>query len=316
VDLEYLAANGIGFASAPGSNANSVAEYIAAALLVWSERTGEALNGKTIGVVGVGNVGSRVVRVAKALGMNVILNDPPLARKTGDSSFLPLDELMGADVLTLHVPLTRSGLDATYHLFNESRLSRMKQGSVLINTARGAVVETNALRAMLASKHLSNAILDVWEGEPGIDLSLLRNVTLGTAHIAGYSLDGKLNALRMVYGEVCRHLGVSAEPDVPSSAHPEIDSRIVVPSSITEEKGVVGFAVRQAYDIGLDDHMLRKVFAVADGEHGSYFAALRAEYRIRREFFNRCVELSPRLAGSRAILEKLGFQIAVRRDGR
>ncbi|MBM2845533.1 MAG: Erythronate-4-phosphate dehydrogenase, partial [Bacteroidetes bacterium] len=221
VDLEYLAANGIGFASAPWSNANSVAEYITA-LLVWSKRTGEALNGKTIGVVGVGNVGSRVVRVARALGMNVILNDPPLARKTGDPAFLPLDELMGAGVLTLHVPLARSGSDATYHLFDETRLCRMKRGSVLINTSRGAVVETNALRAVLASKQLSTAILDVWEDEPGIDLTLLNNVMLGTAHIAGYSLDGKLNALRMVYGEVCRFLGVSVEPDVPSSAHPEI----------------------------------------------------------------------------------------------
>ncbi|HET6273150.1 MAG TPA: 4-phosphoerythronate dehydrogenase [Bacteroidota bacterium] len=316
VDLEYLAANGIGFASAPGSNANSVAEYIAAALLVWSERTGEALNGKTIGVVGVGNVGSRVVSVARALGMNVILNDPPLARKTGDPAFLPLDELMGADVLTLHVPLARSGPDATYHLFDESHLSRMKRGSVLINTARGAVVETNALRAMLASKQLSTAILDVWEDEPGIDLALLNNVMLGTAHIAGYSLDGKLNALRMVYGELCRYLGVSVEPDVPSSAHPEIGPRIVVPASIAEEKEVVSFVVRQAYDIELDDYMLRKVIAVAEGERGPYFAKLRAEYRARREFFNRCVELSARQVGSRAILEKLGFEIAVRRDAR
>jgi len=267
-----------------------------------------------MGVVGVGNVGSRVARVARILGMNVILNDPPLARKTGDPAFLPLDELMGADVLTLHVPLARSGPDATYHLFDEARLCRMKRGSVLINTSRGAVVETNALRAMLASKQLSTAILDVWEDEPGIDLALLNNVMLGTAHIAGYSLDGKLNALRMVYGEVCRYLGVSVEPDVPSSAHPEIDSRVVVPASNAEEKEVVSFAVRRAYDIELDDYMLRKVIAVAEGERGLYFAKLRAEYRDRREFFNRCVELSPRQVGSRAILEKLGFQIAMRRD--
>jgi len=314
IDLEYLAANGIGFANAPGSNANSVAEYIAAALLVWSQRTGEALSGKTIGVVGVGNVGSRVVRIARTLGMNVILNDPPLARKTGDPAFLPLDELMGADVLSLHVPLARSGSDTTFHLFDEARLRRMKRGSILINTSRGAVVETNALRAVLALKHLSTAIIDVWEGEPGIDLALLHNVMLGTAHIAGYSLDGKLNALRMVYGEVCRYLGVSVEQDVPSSAYTEINSRIVVPASISEEKEVVSFAVRQAYDIELDDYMLRKLNAVAEGDRGHYFANLRADYRVRREFFNRCVELSPRQTGSRAILEELGFQIAAGRD--
>ena len=113
------------------------------------------LKEKTLGVVGVGNVGSRVVRVARALGMQVLQNDPPLARTTGDPVFVPLDAVMEADVVTLHVPLTRAGGDPTFHLFDRERFSRMKRGSILINTARGPVVDSKALHSALASGHLA-----------------------------------------------------------------------------------------------------------------------------------------------------------------
>jgi len=134
VDLEYLTGHGIVFANAPGSNANSVAEYVAAALLAWADRTGTSLGGRSIGIVGVGNVGSKVVNVARALGMVPILNDPPRMRESGDASFKSLDELMDADVISLHVPLTRTGEDKTWHLFDASRIGKMKKGPVLINT--------------------------------------------------------------------------------------------------------------------------------------------------------------------------------------
>jgi erythronate-4-phosphate dehydrogenase len=314
IDLEYLNANKIAFASAPGSNANSVAEYIAAALLVWSERTGNPLKGKTMGIVGVGNVGSKVLSIARAFGMDVLLNDPPRARATGDPAFLPLDQLMNADILTLHVPLTRSGPDSTYHFFDEARLCRMKRGSAFINTARGGVVDTTALQALLSSHHISAAIIDVWEREPDIDLALLENVLLGTPHIAGYSLDGKLNALRMVFTEVCRFLGVSAEQGFIPPSVPGDTPTIVLPPSIKEEKEAARFAVLQAYDIEMDDSQLRDVSKVPASERGRYFRKLRAEYRVRREFFNQRIELSPHQSECTTLLGNLGFTTVVRRD--
>ena len=250
VDERYLASKGITFVSAPGSNSNSVKEYIAAALCVWSRRNSTPLIGKTIGIVGVGNVGSKVAIAARALGLNVVLNDPPLGRITGDSNYRPLDELMDGDFITIHVPLTKSGNDATFHLFDDARISKMKRGVVLINTSRGKVVETNALIDALSSHHLSASILDVWEGEPVLNTELLSRVLVGTPHIAGYSLDGKLNACRMVYEAVCRFLGVQPAWKIDASLPPDT-ARITVPSGMTETNEIVRSVIGQAYDIEL-----------------------------------------------------------------
>jgi erythronate-4-phosphate dehydrogenase len=311
VDERYLASKGITFVSAPGSNSNSVKEYIASALCVWSRRTGAPLAGKTIGVVGVGNVGSKVARAARTLGLNVMLNDPPLSRITGDEKYRPLDELMDADFITIHVPLTKSGDDATFHLFNEARIGKMKRGAVLINTSRGPVVETNALVDALSSHHLSASILDVWEGEPVLNTELLSRVLIGTPHIAGYSLDGKLNACRMVYEAACRFLGVQPAWNIDTSMTSE-SARIAVPSGMSETNEIVRSAVKQAYDIELDDTLLKKTSSLDLNEHGRYFMKLRAEYRIRREFPNRCVELSSTQSDAVNILQGLGLRISLK----
>jgi erythronate-4-phosphate dehydrogenase len=311
VDERYLASKGITFVSAPGSNSNSVKEYIASALCVWSRRTGAPLAGKTIGVVGVGNVGSKVASAARTLGLNVVLNDPPLRRKTGDEKYRPLDELMDADFITIHVPLTKSGDDATFHLFNEARIGKMKRGAVLINTSRGPVVETNALVDALSSHHLSASILDVWEGEPVLNTELLSRVLIGTPHIAGYSLDGKLNACRMVYEAACRFLGVQPAWNIDTSMTSE-SARIAVPSGMSETNEIVRSAVKQAYDIELDDTLLKKTSSLDINEHGRYFMKLRAEYRIRREFPNRCVELSSTQSDAVNILQGLGLRISLK----
>ena len=199
VDLEYLHSQGIGFASAPGSNANSVAEYFVAAILTLADRKGFNLSGKTLGVVGVGNVGSKIVRNARALGMRVLQNDPPLARETGNPSFVPLDDFMEADIVTIHVPLTKAGTDPTFHLFGEERIRKMKAGAILINTSRGAVADGAALKRAVEAKHLGGVILDVWEGEPLVDVDLVKKIDIATPHIAGYSFDGKLAAVKMTY---------------------------------------------------------------------------------------------------------------------
>ncbi|HXX63141.1 MAG TPA: 4-phosphoerythronate dehydrogenase, partial [Bacteroidota bacterium] len=166
IDTDYLSSKGIAFANAPGCNANSVKEYVLAALLVLAGRSGRPLRGRKLGVVGLGHIGSRVAEMGRALGMTVLANDPPIARLTPRSDLLPIDALMQSDIITLHVPLTRQGPDATDRLFDRRRIQALKRGAILINTSRGAVVESEALREALQSGHLGAAILDVWEGEP------------------------------------------------------------------------------------------------------------------------------------------------------
>jgi len=144
LDIEYLHSRGIGFGSAPGSNANSVAEYVVAGLLEVGERYGFALEGRSIGIIGVGNVGSRVEQKCRALGMEVCLNDPPLQRQGSDVKYRPIEEVFDCDVVTVHTPLTLEGVDKTFHLADEKFFKSLKDGCVFINTARGAVLETAA----------------------------------------------------------------------------------------------------------------------------------------------------------------------------
>jgi erythronate-4-phosphate dehydrogenase len=311
VDLGYLRSHEIGFASAPGSNANSVAEYVVAALLTLAQRKGFHLKDKTIGVVGVGNVGSKVARNARALGMTVLENDPPLFKATGDLRFLPLDELMKADVITVHVPFTKTGADPTYHLFDNERLKKMKKGSILINTSRGSVVDGTALLSALVDGHLGGAVLDVWENEPAINVDLLLNVEIGTPHIAGYSFDGKLAAVRQVYQAACKYFGEEEkweiERIIPKAA---VDRITFSPQSENEsEEDLLLEVIRQCYDIETDDRSLRAIADLPFSERGAYFRRLRTDYGTRREFFNTTVEVSADAPLIRETLSKIGFQI-------
>jgi len=310
VDLEYLSGRGIGFANAPGSNANSVAEYLVAALLVLARDGTWSLQKSSIAIIGVGNVGSRVERMARALGMDVLLNDPPLARMTGDPKYLPLEDLLHADIVSLHVPLTSGGEDPTYHLFDGSHIGRLKQGSVLVNTSRGAVVETDALKTALLTGHLSGAVLDVWEKEPRIDTQLLNLSTIGTPHIAGYSLDGKVNAARAIFQAVAAHFGLTApwtldERNLPGPEFPLIR----VEDGSQPSSRLLLQVVQKCYDIEADDAGLRQMLALPEGERVAYFRALRSGYRVRREFSNSTVELPDGLRETAAILRALGFRL-------
>ncbi len=308
IDLPYLASKGITFASAPGSNANSVKEYVLAALLALARRGGFSLRGKTLGVVGVGNVGGRVASMARTLGMTVLENDPPLEREAGGGGYLPIEDLMGADIITLHVPLTRTGGDATYHLFDARRLRAMKPGSILINTSRGAVVETSALKSALLGRHISAAVLDVWEGEPAIDAALLRRVSLGTSHIAGYSIDGKVNAAGMIRAALSRFLNNPSAWDPSREIPSPPDPSVVLPERGTTEE-ILEQAVKACYDIECDDRLLRGLFDVPREERGRYFMGLRTGYRLRREFA--CMHV---VTGSvdiplRRVLAGVGFRL-------
>ena len=311
IDLDYLRKKGIAFASAPGCNANSVSEYVTAALLHLSHTLDFHLKGASLGVVGVGNVGSKVVKKAEAMGVKVLQNDPPLARKTGGTQFLPLDDLMGVDILTLHVPLTESGDDATYHLFDDERISKMKRGSILINTSRGAVAETGAIKRLLANGHLSAAVLDVWEGEPAVDVELLDQVKIGTPHIAGYSLDGKVNAVSTIQKALCEHFGVQTSWSPDGELPPAEIDRIVVRHDEPKGTDLARCVVSQCYDIMKDDKRMRAMLALPKEQRAAYFRQLRIRYPVRREFSNTTVVLPNDDDFPSGMFRSLGFEIEV-----
>lgn len=310
VDLKYLESKKIAFASAPGSNANSVSEYITAALLVLAGRLDKSLKGMTLGVVGVGNVGSRVVRKAEALGMTVLRNDPPLARQTGDPKYRPLSEVLSkADVVTVHVPLSKTGPDATYHLIDAGFLARLKPGAILLNSSRGSVHDSGALLDCARSGRLAGLVLDVFEGEPSISPEILSAASLGTPHIAGYSFDGKVAGTVMIYEAVCRHLGATPSwdptPLLPAPEVPEIDLRGV---EAARTQDVLAYCVKKVYDIEQDDADLRHLLALAPREQAAWFDRLRKEYRRRREFQHTRVLHAPGCEAG-AALGGLGFQV-------
>jgi erythronate-4-phosphate dehydrogenase len=306
-DLDWLRSKGIAFASAPGSNARSVAEYVAAALLVLESRGLTRLGGATLGVVGVGEVGSRVVKVAEALGMKTLLNDPPRARREGPGegpgAFVPLDQVAGkSDVVTFHVPLERTGPDPTFHLVDARFLAELRRGVVVMNSSRGAVADTAALADARRNGRLGALVMDVWENEPAISRELLDLTGVATPHVAGYSFDGKVAGTRMVYEAACRFLGEA--PAWPDDLPPRADlvARLERPSVLD--------AVRASYDVEADDARMREALTAGSAaERAAAFDGLRRTYPVRREFRNWRVELAGGAAGIGPTLRALGFQV-------
>ncbi len=307
IDKAYLSLQGIGFSSAPGCNANSVGQYVTAALLELAAEFKFGVHGKKLGIVGVGNVGTRVLAKASAMGMECVLNDPPLARKTGDAKYRPLEEILDCDVVTVHVPLTKDGPDPTHHLVDETFLRSMKPGAILINSSRGAVADGEAIKWALDEGPLKACVLDVWEGEPVVDPELLKRVFIGTPHIAGYSFDGKVNGTRQIYEAACAFLGVEPawdpSPLLPAPEYPEVR----VPGNVPDCEAALREAVRQVYDIRKDDAALRGMLAVEAEEHGAFFDQLRKTYPRRREFFNTRAVVEPDNEAMRATLSGVGF---------
>lgn len=284
IDIDYLRSREIQFTSAAGSNANAVAEYVVAALFETAGAAGKDLERSSIAIVGVGHVGSQVLKKAEALGMRIFLNDPPKFRETGDPRFLPLvDALREADFVTLHVPLEKKGPDATYHLANWNFFSAMKPGAVFLNTSRGDVVEEEALMRAQAAGKIARAVLDVWHGEPLIDPDLVEKTFLATAHIAGYSAEGKITATAMIYDAFCQWLNrrvlVAWNDMLPA---PQV-SQIDLTGLQGDDETLLRPAIRQVYDIRMDDQALRR--SMNSGEkRGVEFDLLRDKYPLRREF--------------------------------
>ena len=300
IDTAWCESRGIRWANAPGCNAGSVEQYVAAALCALSRRHGFPLAGRTLGVVGVGHVGSRVVRMAEALGMKVLLCDPPLSsRAESRDPFLPLDEVIArSDIVTLHVPLTRTGEDATWHLLDAARLSAMRPDQYLINTSRGPVVDGAALKAALQARSLGGAVLDVWEGEPEPDRELLDLVDIATPHIAGYSADGKAAGTTVAVRTVASALGLPLtawRPEALPAPSQPLSFTLDAQGKSLEE--ALQEAILYTYDILADDAALRACPSVMVGPsvvmagsdrpspavRGDCFETLRGDYPVRRE---------------------------------
>ncbi|MDO8303267.1 MAG: 4-phosphoerythronate dehydrogenase [Sedimentisphaerales bacterium] len=286
IDADYLQKRGIGFAAAQGSNANSVAEYIVAALLTIAEKNRITLAGTSLGIVGVGSVGRRVAQKAGALGMKLFLNDPPLRRQTNDPRYLPLQDIYNCDFITFHTPLTTTGQDKTYHLANEQFFNSLKNGAVFLNTSRGSVVDETALKTAITVRKLDNTVLDVWENEPKIDVTLLKMVDIATPHIAGYSYDGKLAGMIMIYEAACNFFKIKPLHTINDFLPPPPVPSIELNAPLNDPQADISHLIKRIYDIEADDKRTREILKTAPENHGRFFDTLRKDYPIRREFQN------------------------------
>ena len=306
IDTAFLNNRNIGFASSPGGNANSVAEYVITALLILASQHGFTLSGKSIGIVGVGNIGKLVKQKTEALGMKPILNDPFLA-ETGEIDHHSLEDTLRCDVVTLHVPLTKDGPFPTHHLINEQTLAWVHPSTIFINASRGEVVETQALLNVIKGKRIGPTVLDVWEQEPHISWELFEAVTIGTPHIAGHSLDGKAAGTFMIYIALCKHLGV--EPRwTPSQSLPvpTVPSITLAPSHQSEEENLRAI-VTKIYDLEADYGRMKHLLMVPIEERAGLFDGLRKNYPIRREFHGTKVQGSQEMKKFQQVLTELGF---------
>ena len=309
IDLDFLRRNCIGFASAPGSNANSAAEYVVAALLEIGHRHKIGLEGKSIGVIGVGNVGSRVAQKCRALGMEVLLNDPPLYRQTDDVKYLPIQELFDCDFITFHTPLTFEGIDKTFHLADEDFFNALKTGCVFVNASRGSVVDGAALKSAIQAGRLRAVALDVWENEPNIETELLEMVDIGTPHIAGYSLDGKIAGMIMIYKSACEFFGIEPEFDIEDFLpEPDVKTIELNPNPENQQDALLE-TVRKVYSIDRDDMRLRQVLHEPAGKKGKLFDNLRKNYPVRREFQNTEVIIHDTGDSPAKKLSGIGFKV-------
>lgn len=266
IDTEYCREAGIAWSNAPGCNSASVAQYLTSSLLLLQLIRGKQLQGLTLGIIGVGNVGTKIIQVAQELGMRVLLNDLPRQDKEGNADFNSLQTLAEeCDILTFHVPLYKEGKYKTLHLADDAFFRSLKRRPVIINTSRGEVIETNALLNALENNLISDAIIDVWENEPDINLTLLNKAFLGTPHIAGYSADGKANATRMSLDALCRFFHLKADYRI---TPPEPENPVITAATPAE-------AYLQMCDPRRDSEALKA--------HPELFETLRGDYPLRRE---------------------------------
>ncbi|SNB79364.1 MULTISPECIES: 4-phosphoerythronate dehydrogenase PdxB [unclassified Pseudomonas] len=308
LDLDYFDQVGIRWSSAPGCNARGVVDYVLGSLLTLADLEGASLPERVYGVVGAGQVGGRLVSVLRALGWKVMVCDP-LRQAAEGGDYVELDTLLQAcDVISLHTPLERGGQYPTWHLLGPAELAKLRPGAWLINASRGAVVDNGALRALLQQRDDLHAVLDVWEGEPQVDLQLADLCTVATPHIAGYSLDGRQRGTAQIYRALCQHLGVNEVIQLadllprPPVAQIELDAEV-------DLQWALAMLCRAVYDPRRDDADFRRSLSEDVQQQRAAFDALRKHYPPRREIEG----LSVRIRGSSPELARLISALGAKR---
>ncbi len=282
IDREYLSNRNVSFTPAPGCNAISVAEYVLSSLVVLAERYQLKLLDLTVGIIGAGNTGSRLSEKLKALGIKHILCDPILAKSSNDDrNFSSLEEVLACDVVSLHVPKTLQGDHPTFHLLNEQRLQQFTQDQILINACRGEVIDNQALLKLKRSGHQLKVVLDVWENEPNILHQLIPFCEITTAHIAGYSLEGKARGTEMLYRALCQHLKVPVEKSLKNFLPETGINQIEINQQFDEI--LLNQLVKIVYDVRRDDGLFRQQIG-HQYINSHAFDQIRKTYPVRREF--------------------------------
>ncbi|MBA2925207.1 4-phosphoerythronate dehydrogenase PdxB [Pseudomonas sp. P7] len=300
LDLDYFKQTGIQWSSAPGCNARGVVDYVLGSLQTLAEIEGADLNQRTYGIVGAGEVGGRLVKVLKGLGWNVLVCDPPRQIAEGGDYVSLAQIIEQCDVISLHTPLTKSGNGSTWHLLDRQRLEQLKPGTWLINASRGPVVDNAALREVLLEREDLQAVLDVWEGEPEVDVDLADLCVLATPHIAGYSLEGRQRGTAQIYQAFCAYLG--QEPSIHlSELLPALWLAEVHLNASTDPAWALATLCRSVYDPRRDDADFRRSLVGTVQEQRKAFDLLRKHYPERREIDG----LSVRINGESAALSKI-----------
>jgi len=306
IDQNYLSKSNIDFSSAAGCNSYSVAEYVFSSLSIIVNNKNLNFNKLSIGVVGYGNIGKKVVSIAEALGMHVVVNDPPLQRTTNQRNFSTLEEALKCDIITFHVPLNKSGIDKTIHLLNEENINLIKEEAILINSSRGPVVSNEALKIELENRNNISTVFDVWETEPNYDSELLKLVSIGTPHIAGYSYEGKVNGTVMIYNALSKHLGVNPnwKPNLEEVVNNKIES-----VGIDTEENLLLKIFGKSYNIIEDDTLLRVGLNLPLNKKSEHFDRLRKKYKIRRELNNFEISLNSENEKFKNLLKVLRIEL-------
>ncbi len=298
IDTAWCDTHGVAWHTAPGCNAASVEQYITASLLHLAEKHQFDLPGMTIGIVGVGNVGSKVAAACQKLGMRILLNDPPREEREGQGLFTDLATIRReSDFITFHTPLTRSGQHATFHLADDHFFADLPKKSFILNAARGGITCNRSLTKALQERKVRGTVIDCWENEPDISRELLQLADIATPHIAGYSADGKWTATKMSIENMIRFFDLEAEPHfaaIPAPKQPLIDLKdIPVESQLAH-------AVWHTYDPAKETTTLK-----ASPES---FYRFRSEYPLRREYRAFTVRHAHQLVSG--TLQELGFTVA------
>jgi len=302
IDTDWCDNNEIYWTNAPGCNSISVYQYIASVLVTLSLKHGFNFADRTLGVIGVGNVGKKIVRLGEWLGMRVMLNDPPRQREEGPCSYISLDGIIReCDIITMHVPLNMDGIDKTFHLMDEKLMRKLSPNTILINSSRGEVVDNQALKTILKEKSMTAAVLDVWENEPDIDMNLVDLLDIATPHIAGYSADGKANGTSMSVKSLSKFFKLpltrwfAEDVPLPDKFRLDIDCK---GKSLQD---VLTQAILFTYKVEEDDHRLRSSLDTFEKQRGNY--PLRREFQaFEIRLLNPHSDIQKRLIG-------LGFKV-------